>query len=581
MATSQDSGDHFHIYSDATDATTSPTPDPTVRQSEEAGPEVGYLSPQDNIVESIEQDLNETLHQLEGSQTDSPRNSSGPSGDEAIFDDDARHSSPTTSHHSDDEGEEDEEDVISEIPDDVPGSRDSPASVYTPTKQRSPFRNTSSVREMQMNTTPPFPQSPYLPSPRSPRYKLSTPSRQGTPRSQTKKLSPVKKEYPLVLLHVTLLPAVMPYSMDVMTAVLPEYIMENYKLVKDKIGETVLERGILLPHPREDYELLEERLLESLEFKQPRILKCGHFHLPEDESEEDDSEQEEYNMDDDDADICEDCGRRVRDGRMGMGCGNKRWNIKVFAANGLMRAPAWAAAWREMERVDVEIEPWIPELLRRQLELRHEEEEEEQRKAAEEIGGDRDEVELEDEDQQEEQRRRQSAENERQRLREIYGAEVDPAATVRADIHDNTFVRPEEMPPTGPSSPAGRREAYVEKPRYRPTRSLHEDVPLSTLAWNYLYLTLSDKRNFAIALLSFVVLLLSAGMSIRAPPLPAVPSVTNVPTLSSAPPVAKLAPPSSSISQVHHTACASPDDKGSSSDRPLVEAESSGQIPKG
>ena len=123
---------------------------------------------------------------------------------------------------------------------------------------------------------------------------------------------------------------------------------------------------------------MEERLLESLELKQPRILKCGHFHLsPEEEAEVLDSDDNSEADDADDLDICADCGRRIRDGRFGdAGTGSKRWDIKIFAANGLMRAGAWGTAWREMERVDVEILPAMEERMRRELEARREEGEE-------------------------------------------------------------------------------------------------------------------------------------------------------------------------------------------------------------
>ena len=45
--------------------------------------------------------------------------------------------------------------------------------------------------------------------------------------------------------------------------------------------QTILERGALIPQPRENYKLLEERLLKSLELKVPRILKYGHFYKEE------------------------------------------------------------------------------------------------------------------------------------------------------------------------------------------------------------------------------------------------------------------------------------------------------------
>ena len=58
---------------------------------------------------------------------------------------------------------------------------------------------------------------------------------------------------------------------------------------------------------------------------------------------------------------CDICGRDVRlEGVDNAGReGEKRFRIKIYASNGLMRAGAWAACRREMERVDVEIEPFV------------------------------------------------------------------------------------------------------------------------------------------------------------------------------------------------------------------------------
>ncbi len=396
------------------------------------------------------------------------------SPDEAVFDHPSRTSSPRTSHGSDDD--------ISLLESCYePQNQISPC---TPLKTRSPFRNPSSVRAMQMDTTP-----PHLATPSSQqRHRLYTPSQQRTPRSirshrsaigSPSKLSPtkkVKKEYPLVLLHVTLLPMPLSYSPDILENVLLPSILANWKLLQEKATDTVLERGILIPHPREDYDLLEERLLESLELKIPRILKCGHFHLsPEEEADiaaESDSEAE---TDADDADICLDCGRRIRDGKFGSaGTGSKRWDIKLFAANGLMRAGAWSAAWREMERVDVEILPWMEEDMKRELELRREEDDRARAEQAhvereEGIGG------LDD-----------------ARLREIYGHDAQSYVDGLGD----------EIP--APASTPQRTSIR------RPMES-KEDVPLWNLLRDYMCHAAQDRRNLAILLLSIVILFLSMG----------------------------------------------------------------------
>ena len=292
-------------------------------------------------------------------------------------------------------------------------------------------------------------------------------------RMTPSKLSPtkranVKKEYPLVLLHVTLLPIPKIYSAMVMDQVLPSYLLENWKILHEKATDTVLERGILIPHPKEDYDLLEERLLESLDLRTPRILKCGHFHLDPDEEADIAGSDSEDDEGDEDADICEDCGRRVRDGRYGSGSGSRRWDIKVFAANGLMRAGAWGAAWREMERVDIEIIPWMEDEVKRELALRTEEERKHTALVQEETL------------RQSEQRPNRDED----RLREIYGNDVP------------TFPDPKPK----------------QTPRSQPDQAVHQrqdEIPLRDLLRDYLIAASQDRKNIAIFVLTIFVLYLS------------------------------------------------------------------------
>ncbi len=423
----------------------------------------------------------------DASATGSGRHSSD--GDEAVFDISPHHSSPRTSHHSDD----DDDDISVLLPESkyehaLP-DRQLSSSPYTPHKARSPFRNPSSVRALQMDTTP-----PYLTSSHShQRYKFSTPSRSGTPRStrsyhsvvRPSSKSPskkVKREYPLVLLHVTLLPIPLSYSLPVMQSVLPSYILENWKLLQEKATDTVLERGILIPHPRDDYDLLEERLLESLELKVPRILKCGHFHHHTADGPEFTESDHVHDVDsDDDVDICDDCGRRVRDGRFGSGTGSRRWNIKVYAANGLMRSGAWGAAWREMERIDVEIVPWMDEDMKRELEVRRAEEEEVR--------------EIPEPVQQEvlHERPLEATSMDEARMREIYGESPQPYID---GLQDEEPCWDESRASPHPDS------RYQRQPP-------SEAIPLNVLLRNYVYLAAHDSRNIAIFLLSLLVLFLA------------------------------------------------------------------------
>lgn len=452
--------------------------------------------------------------------------------DEAVFDDESHHSSPRTSYHSDDD------DISVLLPESKHEMPDRPhtSSPYTPLKARSPFRNPSSVRAIQMDTTP-----PYLSSPKSQqRYRFTTPSRNGTPRSirsyhSTTSKSPVKKakrEFPLVLLHVTLLPIPVSYSPVIMQKVLPHHILENWKLLQEKVTDTVLERGVLIPHPREEYELLEERLLESLELKVPKILQCGHFHREEDDGPDHNSSYHDDVDSDDDADICEDCGRRVRDGRFGTGTGTKRWNIKVFAANGLMRAGAWVAAWREMERIDVEIIPWIDEDMKRQLELQKQEEE---RRIPQQV-----------QEENQDQKPRATSTMDEARMREIYGDESQPyidrsedevpelnetRAPPSPDLHHDHQSRPESPLDGGYTRPKS-----PPNSQYQPQAN-SQAIPLEVLLRNYIYLAAQDRRNIAIFFLSILVVFLALSkpaavpVKITPPPPDFFPTTASVPNV--------------------------------------------------
>jgi hypothetical protein len=225
---------------------------------------------------------------------------------------------------------------------------------YTPTYSR------PSTRRMQMS-------SPLR------KGRLGTPQSEprGSPRSRRREydLDEEPKRLPLVLLHITALPVNLPWTVQAMREVLPHYTIDNLQLLKSKLSETVLKRGILIPHPREDYELLEEKLLETLELQEPRISKCGHYRgrHSTDSTATNGSTSADSGMGDSvdasDDEHCNTCHHHLR----AAGSGKQKWSIKVYAANGLMRASAWSAAWSEMERIDVEIMPWIKDELRIKL----------------------------------------------------------------------------------------------------------------------------------------------------------------------------------------------------------------------
>ncbi|OJI97081.1 hypothetical protein ASPVEDRAFT_159139 [Aspergillus versicolor CBS 583.65] len=264
-----------------------------------------------------------------------------------------------------------------------PWDHHGPRTVHTIRQREGTFRKPSSVRAMQMHTED---EADY-------EYHLTPPKRRGSQRtsdfsirsagSSPFKRSPfysptatagkpkVKKEYPLVLLHCTLLSPSLPVAglathpdrKKILSEVLPSVYWKRWKLLEEKIGSGVLrERGVLISHPEDMYDLLEERLLESLELQDPR-LDHGHFlWRDETESDREDRLEKDDNSTEDEGDECPDCGGRILRHNT-----TRKWEVKVFAANGLMRAGAWAAAWKEMEKVDVEVGLWLPSDVRAEL----------------------------------------------------------------------------------------------------------------------------------------------------------------------------------------------------------------------
>ena len=336
-------------------------------------------------------------------------------------------------------------------------------------------------------------------------------SRSGTPRSKLGRGSPrgrrriteewtsesdeeakqdEAKEHPLVLLHVTLLPIMLPWSMESMQELLPPQALENLMLLRSKVSDTVLQRGILIPHLREEYEMLEERLLEALELKEPRLTKCGHFRWRISDTSQASSDRDSDSglgsseSSSTDGDLCTTCGHHVR-----CRAGRKsQWSVKVFAANGLMRASAWQAAWSEMESVDVEILPWIEEEERRKLDVRREEEE------ARAYG-----------ERKERQSRKREEENEEMVV-------VAPQASRGDESVDNAncdeALDDREHPLSAPIEETVRRHAAgladAAKPDNLPPVYRPSQIPLSVLLRNYVYLLAQDRRNVAMFFLSIL-----------------------------------------------------------------------------
>ncbi|GAB1729768.1 hypothetical protein NU195Hw_g5722t1 [Hortaea werneckii] len=260
--------------------------------------------------------------------------------------------------------------------------------IHTPRVIRPSFMRPESVKRMQLNSPPPFGSgSPRqsLPKARGLNSRPSTPRShhsakvRGSPkprhqaRYSTHELE--SKQNPLVLLHVTVLPVNIPWRHEIVQEIMPTPILDQIYLLRSKLTEIVMQRGILIPHPREEYDLLEERVLEALELRQERITKDGHFHRPRGSassiwtSDSTDSGLGSSVEAASDPECCPTCSYGAsKSASTGV------WKINIYAANGLMRAATWSAAWSEMERVDVEILPAIPDDIRRMLDARRDEE---------------------------------------------------------------------------------------------------------------------------------------------------------------------------------------------------------------
>lgn len=390
--------------------------------------------------------------------------------------------------------------------------RDGPLSMhqpYTPPIIRPSFRRPESVRRMRMASPSPL-------GSRSPRRSvLRHRSRRkdipgsmhsvGLEGSRGRRMEMNEEEeveepvdtraFPLVLLHVTILPLRTPWSLESLHAVLPSSTMEDLRLLQSKLSDTILQRGILIPHPREEFEQLEERLLEALELKQERVTKCGHFRRPaRDSIDESDSglgtSSDDLVSSDDD---CETCHQHLKLSPSKVHSDGTKWSVKVYAANGLMRAPAWAAAWEEMESVDVEIMPWISEEAKKALDerLRQDEAMMREKKA-------------------EEQRRMKAALHEEMQRREEQMRAADAAERSKPQTHSHSAVNDSETVAAARKQQADPKASKDDLPQiYRPS-----EIPLSVLLKNYAFLLAQDSKNVAI----FVLILVAFVICLRSPP---------------------------------------------------------------
>ncbi|KAG6176326.1 hypothetical protein E4U27_005275 [Claviceps purpurea] len=447
---------------------------------------------------------------------------------------------------------------VSDIPDQdeefVPTIRGTP---------RPPFRSPSSVQALQMVSPPASVNGSSHSSRRAPRRSMSRLGSNNIPAVYPPKKTPPRfrrNTPPLVLLHVTVMPSRWPWA-HVLQNTHPSDLSPGAKALWDawtqlqyRTGDTVSARGILLPHPQNDYEVLEERLLEALELplkRRARILECGHYIGPSNDlvagmgaaSDDEESEDDEDSCEDvdkvsrrqslaDSTHWCKTCRSDIRyESSLGKG---KVFRVKVYASNGLMRAGAWQACWKEMERVDVELEPVVDAMVQEELvhlaaeqqrildmeeeaaadaaaaavdeeiQLR---EEAEQALASEQTDVPREEPDMPtescsvfDDD----------GENpEEDRLREIYGHHSpEPHDEICPPSPPPPPQQPEFTQQEAPPLPSVRAFEHRQERREKP-RDPRDGASLPELFLEALKVFMQDQKNVMIGLLSFLVLILA------------------------------------------------------------------------
>lgn len=283
---------------------------------------------------------------------------------------------------------------------------------------------------------------------------------------------------PLVLLHITVLPPRLPWNRSVLDATLPPELKRQFGVLRAATSGLVAQRGILIAHPREEFELLEENVLEALDLLPERIGYDGQYRprtpntVMGDETDNDEVAE---------TPICETC-QRVHVG--------DAWYTRVYAANGLMRAGAWGACWSEMERVDVEVRPCISEHICRKLD---------EMQLAEDIANER-----------------RSHHLPAQPLPELQPTDTSKqpiqslvmAPTQKTAVETTVAQKASDTPPKPTRSRPVSMHDNDLPPIYQP-----KDVPLRLLLRNYIYLLLRDRRNVAIFFLALALLVsTSCGM---------------------------------------------------------------------
>jgi hypothetical protein len=211
----------------------------------------------------------------------------------------------------------------------------------------------------------------------------------------------------------------------------------------------------------------------------------------------------------------------------------------------LMRANAWAACWGEMERCDVELQPWIPDDLRKTLEKRVIEEQEAEKrkhkyavelqrqiqestskqKIAEEEAAERkrlEEAELQKsfeaaaaalersiaEKAAEKKKFEEAIEEKIKEAKEAMRLEVEAQAQAEA----NTLA--ERLRALELTLQEQAKIALESQSERVPTLRA-ADIPLSTLIKNYMLVLLRDQKNFIILVLGALVVVLAMNMDVQ------------------------------------------------------------------
>ncbi|KAF2222519.1 hypothetical protein BDZ85DRAFT_263792 [Elsinoe ampelina] len=328
---------------------------------------------------------------------------------------------------------------------------------------------------------------------------------------------PPPDSLPLVLLHVTILPLTAELEDDGISGIFRKDTRRRLSLLKTKLTGEVSKRGLLIKHPRGDYDLLEERILQGLELEQGRLSDDGHY-IGHSQEEEDDQGRVDSGaeLEDIGSGKCSTCSRHVKEVGSGV-AGEQKWDVQVFAGNGRMRAETWTVAWKEMEMVDVVILPWMSEEerlnladARRSLSSTNSKENpaspEADIEAAIYLHNDSDQAALDQE--AEEALRRHIQDQEQLRRDQHETAVLNKIIALEARLRELSREQQRE-PSTSQSRDHTNFDVRDLPPAFKP-----EQIPIEVLFRNYLVLLAKDTKNIAIAVLLVVVVVLSIQLTV-------------------------------------------------------------------